>query len=131
MDDIGKNLQRRSQPQLADNLACAGCDHVAPIRTPRARSASSLSAPTVKVMDVARAVGVGQRFPGATQRLGRHAARIRALPADEFSLDYRQRQPAALKADRDGLSGDATTETDDIKLSGHMRRMLLRRAIVY
>ena len=43
----------------------------------------------------------------------------RALAADEFSLDDRQRQSAVLKALGDRLSGDARSETHDVKLLRH------------
>ena len=64
----------------------------------------------------ASAIGLGQRFARAKQGLGRHAAPVRALAADELPLDNRQRQPAALKARGDRFSGDATAETDDVEL---------------
>ena len=68
----------------------------------------------------ARAIGLAQRFARAKQGLGRHAAPVRALAADQLSLDDRQRQPAVLKARRDRFSGDATAETHDVKLLGQL-----------
>jgi hypothetical protein len=44
----------------------------------------------------------------------------RALAPDELSLDDRERQPTVLKAYRDRFSGDATTETHDVKLLGQV-----------
>ena len=45
---------------------------------------------------------------------------VRALAPDQLSLDDRQRQPAVLQARRERFSGDATTETDDVKRLGHV-----------
>src|SRR5205823_14195125 len=64
----------------------------------------------------ASAVGLGQGFTRPKQGLGRHATPVRALAPDELSFDDRERQPAVSKADRDRFSGDATAETDDVKL---------------
>jgi len=44
---------------------------------------------------------------------------VSALAADELSLDHRQRQPAVLKAHGNGLSSDATTETNDVEFLRH------------
>jgi len=66
-----------------------------------------------------RTVSLGQCFTGAEQGLGRHAAPVRALSADQLSLDNRERQAAVLEARGDRFSGDAPVETDDVKLLRH------------
>jgi hypothetical protein len=57
MDDIGENLQRRPQldgeHELADDLACAGCDHCRADQHPALTIGDELERATVKVMDVA------------------------------------------------------------------------------
>ena len=60
-------------------------------------------------------MGLAQGFAGAEQGLRRDAAPVRALAPDQLSLDDGHCQPAVLKASRKCLSGDATTETHDVK----------------
>src|SRR5262245_22619490 len=69
-----------------------------------------------------RTVSLGQRFTGAERGLGCHAAPVRALSADQLSLDNRERQAAVLEARGDRFSCAAAAETDDIELVRHYRR---------
>ena len=67
----------------------------------------------------AGAIGFAQRFARAKQGLGRDAAPVRALAADQLPLHDGQRQPATLKPRRDRFAGDATPETHDVELLRH------------
>ncbi len=54
-------------------------------------------------------------FTGAQQGLGGDASPVGALPAHELALDQCHGKTAALKTDRDRLSGDAAAKAHDVK----------------
>src|SRR5262245_36501389 len=87
--------------------------------SPARQNLGEVNAPFPRGGEQTRAISIGQRFAGAEQCLGQHTAPVRALRADQLSLDNREGQAAVLEARGDRFSRDATTETDDVKLLRH------------
>ena len=60
-----------------------------------------------------------QRLAGAQQRLGRDAAPVGALAAEQLALDDRDAQAALGEARGAVLAGRAAAEDDDVEVGAH------------